>query len=1029
MATHIGPAFEGSQFVSGVPLDIIMKGALMKDAKIEQNITQFKDEFRTIASQPIENEESAKYIKEKLGQAVENVKNFVNQGGIDFSQQESMSSLRSSVNDVISDPEFMRRYKNDIEASGKRRQVETLKQIGSDKFSNENYAVFMKHYQDYVKDPNGSRMDYSYVEYDNYNERLNSAIKDLKPETRIRQVVRKVNGMDVIENVTEKFYDPNRVQQVITNTLGDKGIAQLRTNYDYQMMTSTDDYVKEYFTSNKNLITGHIDNLIKEKNNYLNMKSDKLTPEEAKFIGDYIAKIDERIELESGPLAKMDEIINGYDGSEDYYKKHFDFSTYFSNRMKGMVSQHAIIEDIKKEIDPLSMEALKWYYKAQEMDLKFNYDLKSAEHKNTLDMILEKTKAMYNGKTGSFGGGVAGDGTTKFDSPNRSQDEFRDAFVNYMFSENGEYQMPVDIVGYSLSGGQKPNSDGTYNVSISKDNAFTTIGDVDHSAFGNVTPERVTELTSSQKYEEAYEKWYSKTYPIRSGLDYVRPGNAISRLRGESLNTGVTGSILNSNPLTRGFAISDALSSANDVKESRKEFENSQEFKNLGLDKNFKYNPNWENDYRKGTSFKNTKSVDMLISNKFADLGHGKFNVSSEKGNMIRSNNGFNYAKGYTTVSRAHLESIGFDEDVFKDFEEAGILRRTSAADRKEGNSNANDQYQLKLYVQVPTDVAIARDMYYRDKLGDKAFEKLNEKSNLEFTNTWNTIGNIAKFRNLPGEEMYSKTQNIKRNIDKLIGDVITKEQGETAKENIETLINTFGNKSANIWSRMDAGQTLTKLALAENENDLEKLKEFISNATGGVKYSSTVAKGTPLTVEEINKNLSEKPTMVSDSGSYVVTEPISVQYNFGPNHRFIAGLLDAIAVSEGGEYDIAYTGIKFKGFAEHPGMQFARPTSDGKMSSASGKYQFTSTTWQTEVLPNNSDIQDFSPASQDKAAWWYLNKLGIVNEEKLVQASHTGYLNISKEKIFPIWRGTEDSKDKFLRTFKAKTGITLNLV
>lgn len=1037
MATHIGPAFEGSQFVSGVPLDIIMKGAMMKDAKIEQNITQFKDEFRTIASQPIENEESAKYIKEKLGQAVENVKNFVNQGGIDFSQQESMSSLRGSVNDVISDPEFMRRYKNDIEASGKRRQVETLKQIGSEKFSNENYAVFMKHYQDYVKDPNGSRMDYSYVEYDNYNERLNSAIKDLKPETRIRQVVRKVNGMDVIENVTEKFYDPNRVQQVITNTLGDKGIAQLKANYDYQMMTSSDESVKEYFVGSKNIMVDHINTLLKQRMEYENLKSSNLTDEQKKILDEKILQLEDRIKKESEPLFKVDEVLRGHDGSDDYFKKKFEFNTFLSNKIKGLVSQHAIIEDMKVEIDPLSMEAVKWYYKAQEKDLDFQYKKKELEITNNHAMQLKQFEAILKGEVGMYGSGVAGDGSIPFDSQYRTQDEFRDAYVNLFMSNNGEYQMPTDIAGYGLSGGQKPNGDGSYNVSISKDNSFTAIGDVSSSAFGKgLTPQKVADLTINQKYEKVLQEFAEKN---RSW------GESLLSVGVDALSLGGGRTIIDYIRKTQSSKIKPIILGdyGENVKnqyfnETLGAFKKSKEFINFlketghinkdgKLVKDFIYNPNWENDIKKSTSFKHKESIDMLISNKFTDLGHAGFHVSNEKGNVIRTNNAKAYTKGYVNVSRTHLESIGFNDNIIEDFTQSGILRRTKAANKKDGEGNANDEYQLKLYVELPTELGSSRDMYYRDKLGDEAFKEKAGRSRIEFDKAMEAVQGIKQLGMGNADE---KIKNINDNIDKLEGDVITKEQADAARQKITKFAEILNSENASVWQKLDAGQMLSKLSLGADRN-IDEVRNFVSNATGGVKYSSTVVKGTPLTVDQIQQNLTKQPTLVSGVNSYIVSQPISVQHNFGNNHNLIASFLDAITSVEGGEYDIGYRGTKFSGFAKHPGdlvrQEILNGPNKGKFSDAAGKYQFLSATY--NPIAKSIGLNDFSPASQDRAAWELVKMANITNEQKLIEASHTGYLNISKEVLGGKWEGVKIKPDDFIKFFKNRTGITIRLI
>ncbi len=83
------------------------------------------------------------------------------------------------------------------------------------------------------------------------------------------------------------------------------------------------------------------------------------------------------------------------------------------------------------------------------------------------------------------------------------------------------------------------------------------------------------------------------------------------------------------------------------------------------------------------------------------------------------------------------------------------------------------------------------------------------------------------------------------------------------------------------------------------------------------------------------------------------------------------AALLETIAGPEsGGQYDVRYTpdgGSKFSDLSRHPNI--AEPTRDGRQSTAAGKYQFVKATW--DRAARALGLKDFSPESQDKAAWW----------------------------------------------------------
>lgn len=76
------------------------------------------------------------------------------------------------------------------------------------------------------------------------------------------------------------------------------------------------------------------------------------------------------------------------------------------------------------------------------------------------------------------------------------------------------------------------------------------------------------------------------------------------------------------------------------------------------------------------------------------------------------------------------------------------------------------------------------------------------------------------------------------------------------------------------------------------------------------------------------------------------------------------AALLDTIAGTESPGYNVLNGGERFSDFSDHP-----RRIGAGGTATAAGRYQFVKGTWDRAAKAIGAE--DFSPANQDKAAWW----------------------------------------------------------
>lgn len=120
-------------------------------------------------------------------------------------------------------------------------------------------------------------------------------------------------------------------------------------------------------------------------------------------------------------------------------------------------------------------------------------------------------------------------------------------------------------------------------------------------------------------------------------------------------------------------------------------------------------------------------------------------------------------------------------------------------------------------------------------------------------------------------------------------------------------------------------------------------------------------------------------------------------------------GVLNAIGKRESGNrYDIRYNGSagggKINSFADHPRQSSPGPRG---RSSAAGKYMFIGSTW--DIAARGAGVNDFTPASQDKAAWFWANRTAKVETGKTVEELiASGDLRSLKRAFETQWEGVK---------------------
>lgn len=141
------------------------------------------------------------------------------------------------------------------------------------------------------------------------------------------------------------------------------------------------------------------------------------------------------------------------------------------------------------------------------------------------------------------------------------------------------------------------------------------------------------------------------------------------------------------------------------------------------------------------------------------------------------------------------------------------------------------------------------------------------------------------------------------------------------------------------------------------------------------------------------------------------IGQPVMPQLQQQPQKYALGGIvmtpqrkafLDAIAAKESPAYNVMYGGKTFSDYSQHPNVAvpITSGPNAGKASSAAGRYQFLGSTWADEQ--KRLGLPDFSPSSQDQAAWDLANRSYGGNLDAALTDPQSAAAAATK--LHPIW-------------------------
>ena len=168
---------------------------------------------------------------------------------------------------------------------------------------------------------------------------------------------------------------------------------------------------------------------------------------------------------------------------------------------------------------------------------------------------------------------------------------------------------------------------------------------------------------------------------------------------------------------------------------------------------------------------------------------------------------------------------------------------------------------------------------------------------------------------------------------------------------------------------------------MIEDDADLETLRQFYSRTPEEIEAKRQQKWNEEWNALRMPEHLARVADRPPAGPARSVSGPVAAGTSLDGYQR---ALLDAIAGTEAPGYDVIYTPRKGPplriprgadgqpDYSRHPGIRstISNGPDKGETSDAAGRYQILGSTWRP-LQVQHKDLTDFSPANQDKAAWY----------------------------------------------------------
>lgn len=870
MATYISPSFQGSDYVSGVPIDLVAQVAGSKQQQYDYNRYIIQQQINAIDPNQIQKESDRAYIASRLQDTVSELNKYGT--GYDLSDSRVNSKLQGILAGLKADPSLYSRINANKRFSDSMAELARIKKDKPELYNSANEAYFINKAQAWLNNPDQIDFNETYIPYYNKNEIFNDIGEQMSKNPEILYLP---DGTKRGEREV-KMLTKEKVQEAFLNKVqSDPALArQMQIEYEVgrgnlSMQSALNELAsnKKYYTDQLKQVQDNLSSITSDNPQYNDMQNQ--AAELTKQLNNAISAID----------GKYNEVVTTQDPS-----RYYNFNKYIQDTIDNEAGRWAYRQEGKIDWDPYMLESFKTDQQLKVEDFRLKGDLLKQERKNALDTAK-------NGSSNVEG----------YNIPNGFANTIADIY------EFGEGSFNNDMMQSMLS----------------------NAGNVDDNGYMTFTPSK-------------QDKIFIDIGPTIETLFNTPQGNQYN---------------INKKRATGMQSLNDAYD--NYLKKNNIKFEN---FLGSGISE-----PAYRTKSDKGYDVLYTKSQ---MFNEFLKTPEGKAASENTKREF-----------GFDTSNPKDKEAVNiFQKQLASD--EAMNLLGTMLGDKsilsgnikvtsksgKNAISTSDGSLYLNLLAQVPQsklEAVFGTGGLFGSGTG---FQPLIDKGLIIDTGETvkNADGDIEKVYQVPLSVKSSKPLN-QANQDYGVNHIFSPSEYTKNAQGWDKSFNDMRNDFlSNPKTDVSSLKGRAFLKVTEMFNEREIPENIKNQALQDIDFYSEKANSYAVSAKDRMQARKALNAIINHSSSVMNDQEFSEASNLPSEAR---ALLDAIADAEGGKYNILYGGKTFSGNV-HPNIKVPITTGPnaGKTSSAAGRYQFLNSTW--NKYKNLLNLQDFSPESQDTAAW-----------------------------------------------------------